>query len=100
MDDKIKGILKQRKEEERKYNALAEKCLSYMDKYRDITFGIPVWVESHNRLTFRDEETKATRLLTTHELNEIISKYEALEKYIADVEKNTHMGYDIMRKGD
>ena len=69
-------------------------------KYRDIIFGISVWVESHNRLTFRDEETKATRLLTTDELEEIISKYEALEKYIADVEKNTHMGYDIKRKGD
>lgn len=58
-----------------------------MNKYRDIIFGISVWVESHNRLTFRDEETKATRLLTTDELEEIISKYEALEKYIADVEK-------------
>ena len=92
MDDKIKEILKQRKEEERKYNALTEKCLSYMDRYRDITFGIPVWVESHNRLTFRNEETKATRLLTTDELEEIISKYEALEKYIADVEEHTNMG--------
>ena len=71
-----------------------------MNKYRDIIFGISVWVESHNRLTFRDEETKATRLLTTDELEEIISKYEALEKYIADVEKNTHMGYDIKRKGE
>lgn len=71
-----------------------------MNKYRDIIFGISVWVESHNRLTFRDEETKATRLLTTDELEEIISKYEALEKYIADVEKNTHMGNDIKRKGD
>ena len=69
-----------------------------MNKYRDIIFGISVWVESHNRLTFRDEETKATRLLTTDELEEIISKYEALEKYIADVEKNTHMGYDIRER--
>jgi hypothetical protein len=44
------------------------------------------------RLTFRDEETKATRLLTTDKINEIIFKYEALEKYIADVEENTNMG--------
>lgn len=63
-----------------------------MNKYRDIILGISVWVESHNRLTFRDEETKATRLLTTDKINEIIFKYEALEKYIADVEENTNMG--------
>ena len=48
-----------------------------MNKYRDIIFRISVWVESHNRLTFRDEETKATRLLTTDKINEIIFKYEA-----------------------
>lgn len=63
-----------------------------MNKYRDIIFEISVWAESHNRLTFRDEETKATRLLTTDKINEIIFKYEALEKYIADVEENTNMG--------
>ena len=63
-----------------------------MNKYRDIIFGISAWVESHNRLTSRDEETKATRLLTTDKINEIIFKYEALEKYIADVEENTNMG--------
>lgn len=72
-----------------------------MNKYRDIIFGISVWVESHNRLTFRDEETKATRLLTTDKINEIIFKYEALEKNILlMLKKNTHMGYDIKRKGD
>jgi hypothetical protein len=86
--------LENRKEEAKEYRKLVDKCLALMDKYVGVTFGIPVWINRINRkLQFKNDKTGEWRLLTKEEVLYIIDKYEKLDNFVAELEKETNIGY-------
>ena len=86
--------LEKRKEEAKEYRKVVDKCLYLMDKYSGITFGIPVWINRINRkLQFKNDKTGEWRLLTKEEVLYIIDKYEKLDNFVAELEKETNIGY-------
>lgn len=86
--------LENRKEEAKEYRKLVDKCLVLMDKYVGVTFGIPVWINRINRkLQFKNDKTGEWRLLTKEEVLYIIDKYEKLDNFVAELEKETNIGY-------
>ena len=92
--EKLMNKLEKRKEETKEYRQVVDKCLYLMDKYSGTTFGIPVWIDRMNRkLQFKNDKTGEWRLLTKEEVLYIIDKYEKLDNFVAELEKETNIGY-------